>query len=66
MVKSEGNGKTTTKKDLITCVQLSKETRDKLAKLGTKDDTFEGIILNLMNKPCGKESDEEMGESESE
>lgn len=62
MVKSNGNGneKTTARKDLITCVQLSKETRNKLAQLGTKEDTFESIILNLMDKPCG----EEMGESQ--
>ncbi len=52
------------RKDLITCVQLSKKTRDKLAKLGTKKDTFEGIILNLMEKePCGEN---EIGENESE
>jgi len=57
-----GKEKTSTRKDLITCVQLSKETRNKLAKLGTKEDTFESIILNLIDKPCGNN----MGESESE
>ncbi len=58
------NSKNQIRKDLITCVQLSKKTRDKLAKLGTKKDTFEGIILNLMEeKPCGEN---EIGESESE
>jgi len=61
-MKNNGNenGKNTTRKDLITCVQLSKETRNRLAELGTKKDTFEDIILNLMDKPCG----ERMGESQ--
>jgi len=58
--KRNRNGKNTTRKDLITCVQLSKETRNRLAELGTKKDTFEDIILNLMDTPCG----EEMGESQ--
>jgi len=59
-----GNPKNGIKKDLITCVQLTKKTRDKLAELGTKKDTFEGIILNLMNKkPCGEN---EIGENKSE
>jgi len=61
-MSNNSNNKTKKKKDEITCVQLSKLTRNKLAKLGTKEDTFESIILNLMDTPCG----EEMGESESE
>lgn len=50
------------KKDEITCVQLSKATRDKLAELGTKKDTFEDIILKQMAKPCA----DEIGESDDE
>ena len=42
----------TKRKDEITCIQLSKETRDKLANLGTKTDTFESIILKQLEKPC--------------
>jgi len=61
-----GNGKPKPrKKDEITCIQLSKNTRDKLAELGTKDDTFEDIILKQMNKqPCvtSGESEEEPDE----
>lgn len=38
------------KRDEITCVQLSKLTRDKLAEMGKKSDTFEDIITNLMEK----------------
>ncbi len=58
------NGKNVRKKDEITCIQLSKETRDKLAELGKKKDTFESIIVNLMDdKPCGENM---VGESESE
>jgi len=59
---SNRNGKNARKKDEITCVQLSKETRDKLAELGNKKDTFESIILGLM-KPCGENT---VGENESE
>jgi len=59
------NGKPKPKrKDEITCIQLSKNTRDKLAELGTKNDTFEDIILKQMNKPCvtNGESEEEPDE----
>lgn len=64
MARNNGNGKNARKKDEITCVQLSKETRDKLAELGSKKDTFESIIVNLMDdKPCGEKS---AGENESE
>jgi len=43
------------KTGLITCVRLSKETRNKLAQLGGKDQTFDDIINvtideNLKNK----------------
>ncbi len=31
-------------KGLVTCVRLSKETRDRLAQLGSKDQTFDDII----------------------
>ena len=45
------------KSDLVTCVSLSKNNRNKLAKLGTKDQTFEDIILELMPKPKGDENE---------
>ena len=50
------------RKNEITCIQLSRNTRDKLAELGTKDDTFEDIILKQMNKQSCATS----GESEEE
>lgn len=34
----------------ITTIQISKELRDELAKLGSKDDTFEIIIRKLLKK----------------
>lgn len=43
------------KKDDISCVQLSKDTKAKLDKLGTKADTYESVILSLMDKPCNNE-----------
>ncbi len=59
---------------LVTCVRLSKETRDRLAQLGSKDQTFDDIINvtideNLQTKQmCEDEleqkmSDESRGES---
>ena len=33
-----------------TTIKLDKKTRDKLALLGSKDDTFEDIILMLLEK----------------
>ena len=50
------------RKDEISCVQLTKDTKSKLDKLGMKSDTYEKIILNLMNQPCSKK----VGESEEE
>ena len=29
---------------LVTCVRLSKQTRDRLAQLGSKDQTFDDIV----------------------
>lgn len=40
----------TKNKGVVTCVSVSKDTRDKLAKLGKKDQTFEEIILSLLPK----------------
>ena len=60
------NGKLAKKRDEITCVQLSKQTRNKLAGMGRKSDTFEKIILNLMDKPeepCGENM---IGESQND
>ena len=42
----------TRKRDEISCVQLTKDTKAKLDKLGTKSDTYESVILSLMDKPC--------------
>jgi hypothetical protein len=48
-----------TRKDEISCVQLSKDTKAKLDKLGTnRKDTYESIILNLMDSPCAKKQGE--------
>jgi len=33
----------------ITTMQISKQLRDELAKLGTKDETFEDIIKKLLD-----------------
>ena len=52
------NGESST--GLITCVRLSKETRNKLAQLGGKDQTFDDIVNmtideNLKNKQMCKD-----------
>jgi len=51
--KSETNG------GLVTCVRLSRETRNRLAQLGSKDQTFDDIVNvtideNLENKKLGE------------
>lgn len=45
------------KRGLVTCVRLSKETRNKLAEMGKKTQTFDEIVTNLItksNEPCGE------------
>lgn len=48
----------TNRKDEISCVQLSKDTKAKLDRLGTKKDTYESIILKMMDSQCVTKSDE--------
>ena len=57
---TNGNGKS--RKDEITCVQLSKDAKRQLDTFGKKSDTYENIIQNLMDSQCVKTSqdDEEM------
>ena len=38
----------------ITTIKLSKDTRDKLVDLGKKNDTYEDIILKLINSRVNK------------
>jgi len=40
------------RKDEISCVQLTKDTKAKLDELGTKKDTYESIILKMIDSPC--------------
>ena len=47
------------RKDDISCVQLSKTTKSKLDELGTKKDTYESIILSLMDSQCVKKPEVE-------
>jgi predicted DNA-binding protein len=49
------NHKSGTNGGLVTCVRLSRETRNRLAQLGSKDQTFDDIVNetideNLENK----------------
>ncbi len=37
-------------KGLVTCVRLSRETRDRLAQMGNKDQTFDDIINVTIDK----------------
>jgi len=58
---TNGNGKTK-RKDEISCVQLSKDTKAKLDKLGTKKDTYESIIIKMMDSPCAEKPEVEEDE----
>ncbi len=44
---------------LITCVRLSKETRNRLAQLGGKDQTFDDIVNVTIDKALAKQRMEE-------
>jgi len=37
-----------------TCIRVAVETRDKLAKVGTKDDTFDQIVNRLLENSTGE------------
>ena len=58
------NGNSNSRKDEITCIQLSKDTKAKLDNLGTKKDTYESIILKMMDSPCVQNSGENEEESD--
>ena len=49
------------RKDEISCVQLTKDTKAKLDNLGTKKDTYESIILKMLES-----QDVKSGENENE
>lgn len=59
----DSNGKRNKKPDEISCVQLSEGTKQKLSDLGKKGDTFESIILGLMEQ---KSPGQDMGESQND
>ena len=50
------------RKDEISCIQLSKDTKAKLDKLGTKKDTYESIILKMVDSPCASKPEVEEDE----
>jgi len=52
------------RKDEISCVQLTKDTKAKLDKLGMKSDTYESIILKMMDSSCVKNLGENEEDSE--
>ncbi len=54
------------RKDEVTCVQLAKETKARLDKLGTKNQTYDSIIQELLDSSCVKTEDGEQDESEEE
>ena len=43
----------------ITCIKVTKETREKLAQLGNKGDTYENVITSLLEKNCDQIMEEE-------
>ena len=59
---TNGNGKAK-RKDDISCVQLSKTTKAKLDELSTnRKDTYESIILKMMNSQCAEKPEVEEDE----
>jgi len=56
-----GNGtKSATLGGEITCIKITKDTRAKLQKLGSKGDTYEVVINSLLDSSCNQmeENDE--------
>jgi len=53
------NSNSSKRKDDISCVQLSKDTKSKLDELGTKKDTYDSIIVKLVDSQCAKPQVEE-------
>jgi len=55
---------------LVTCVRLSRETRDRLARMGTKDQTFDDIINVTIDKslqtPCNEDLEETVSDEKEE
>jgi len=50
-----GNGrKPATLGGEITCIKVTKDTRAKLAKLGSKGDTYETVITGLLDSSCNQ------------
>ncbi len=61
MMMRNSSEKRNKKPDEISCVQLTEGTKSKLSVLGKKGDTFESIILDLMEpNQCGES---EIGEN---
>lgn len=57
---TNGNGqKNGTLGGKITCIKVTKETREKLAKLGNKGDTYETVINSLLAENCNQVMEEE-------
>ena len=54
-----GNGtKSATLGGEITCIKVTKDTRAKLAKLGSKGDTYEIVINSLLDSKCNQNMEE--------
>ena len=50
-----GNGtKSATLGGEITCIKITKDTRAKLQKLGSKGDTYEIVINSLLDSSCNQ------------
>jgi len=53
-----GNGtKSATLGGEITCIKVTKDTRAKLAKLGSKGDTYETVINSLLESDCNQKGE---------
>jgi len=53
-MQNDNQSKSTTLGGEITCIKVTKDTRAKLAKLGTKGDTYETVITSLLDSSCNQ------------
>ena len=64
MAKQNGQNQIVSKKDEITCINLPKSLRDRLAEKGNKNDTYADIITRMLDSSCNKSNGQESDEND--
>lgn len=62
-MSSDTETKNTTLEGEITCIKVTKETRQKLAQRGKKGESYETVISNLLGNSCNQIIEEKVDSS---